>query len=178
MHRCRRGQNFFLQYAEGIESRFDEFVRAESLDTGKPYIKLGPRHTRAISNLKFFATLIQTETLEALLPRQTMLEGTELHCKETTRGGWGDLPVELTPIVAHMENCSSAGHGNTVIIKPSEHTPTSATLLAKVVAEIDASAGIVNVLHGKGPMSVGEMIAAIQGSMLSRSLGPQRLVQK
>ena len=61
-----------------------------------------------------------------------------------------------------MENCSSAGHGP-VIIKPSEHTPTSATLLAKVVAEIDASAGIVNVLHGKGPMSVGEMIAAHPG---------------
>ena len=156
---------FLLAIAEGIESRFDEFVRAESLDTGKPIHQARSLDIpRAISNLKFFATLIQTETLESFVTTTHHAPRALNYTVRKPHGVVGVIcPWNLPLLLLTWKIAPALATGNTVIIKPSEHTPTSATLLAKVVAEIDASAGIVNVLHGKGPMSVGEMIAAHPG---------------
>ena len=40
--------------------------------------------------------------------------------------------------------------GNAVVAKPSEMTPTTATLLADVFNQAGAPAGIYNVVHGYG----------------------------
>jgi aminomuconate-semialdehyde/2-hydroxymuconate-6-semialdehyde dehydrogenase len=52
--------------ADGIEARFDEVVRAESADTGKP-IALASRLDvpRAAANFRAFADIIKTASLEA-----------------------------------------------------------------------------------------------------------------
>ena len=41
--------------------------------------------------------------------------------------------------------------GNTVVAKPSEVTPWTATLLAELSGEIGLPAGVLNVVHGRGP---------------------------
>ena len=40
--------------------------------------------------------------------------------------------------------------GNTVVAKPSELTPTTATLLAQVFNDVGAPKGLYNVVHGRG----------------------------
>jgi aminomuconate-semialdehyde/2-hydroxymuconate-6-semialdehyde dehydrogenase len=45
--------------------------------------------------------------------------------------------------------------GNTVVAKPSEVTPLTATLLGELAAEIGFPAGVLNIVHGLGP-EVGE----------------------
>ena len=40
--------------------------------------------------------------------------------------------------------------GNTIVAKPSEFTPTTATLLAEVFNEVGAPRGLYNVVHGRG----------------------------
>ena len=40
--------------------------------------------------------------------------------------------------------------GNTIVAKPSELTPTTATLLAEVFNEVGAPKGLYNVVHGRG----------------------------
>ena len=156
---------FLLAIAEGIEARFDEFVRAESLDTGKPLNQARSLDIpRAISNLRFFAALIQNETLDSFV---TTTNDTSKALNYTVRRPHGVVgvicPWNLPLLLLTWKIAPALATGNTVIIKPSEHTPTSATLLAQVVAGIDAPAGIISVLHGRGPMSVGEMIAAHPG---------------
>ena len=53
--------------------------------------------------------------------------------------------------------------GNAVVFKPSEETPTTATLLAEVMAEAGVPAGAFNLVHGFGPDSAGEFIVKHKG---------------
>ena len=43
--------------------------------------------------------------------------------------------------------------GNTVVLKPAEDTPASATILARLALEAGLPPGVLNVLHGYGPDS-------------------------
>nr|WP_235263765.1 aldehyde dehydrogenase family protein [Nitrincola sp. A-D6] len=48
--------------------------------------------------------------------------------------------------------------GNCVVVKPSEETPATATLLGEVMNECGVPAGVYNVVHGFGPDSAGEFL--------------------
>src|SRR5690606_17907953 len=52
--------------------------------------------------------------------------------------------------------------GNTVVAKPSEITPLTATMLGELAAEIGLPAGVLNLVHGLGP-EVGEPLVAHPG---------------
>jgi aldehyde dehydrogenase (NAD+) len=54
------------------------------------------------------------------------------------------------------------GAGCTVVLKPSEVAPHSANVLLEILAEAGVPAGVVNLVHGVGPV-VGEAIAAHPG---------------
>jgi len=49
--------------------------------------------------------------------------------------------------------------GNAVVVKPSEETPGSATLLAEVMEAAGVPPGVFNLVHGFGPDSAGEFIS-------------------
>jgi aminomuconate-semialdehyde/2-hydroxymuconate-6-semialdehyde dehydrogenase len=48
--------------------------------------------------------------------------------------------------------------GNTVVLKPAEDTPASATIMARLALEAGIPAGVFNVVHGFGPDSVGQAL--------------------
>jgi aminomuconate-semialdehyde/2-hydroxymuconate-6-semialdehyde dehydrogenase len=48
--------------------------------------------------------------------------------------------------------------GNTVVVKPSEETPATTTLLGEVMNECGVPPGVFNVVHGFGPNSAGEFL--------------------
>ena len=48
--------------------------------------------------------------------------------------------------------------GNTVVAKPSEETPATATLLAEAMQDAGIPKGVYNVVHGFGPASAGEFL--------------------
>jgi aminomuconate-semialdehyde/2-hydroxymuconate-6-semialdehyde dehydrogenase len=53
--------------------------------------------------------------------------------------------------------------GNTVVVKPSEETPSTATLLGDVMNAVGVPKGVYNVIHGFGPDSAGELLTRHPG---------------
>jgi aminomuconate-semialdehyde/2-hydroxymuconate-6-semialdehyde dehydrogenase len=53
--------------------------------------------------------------------------------------------------------------GNTVVVKPSEETPSTATLLGEVMNTVGVPAGVYNVVHGFGPDSAGAFLTGHPG---------------
>ncbi|SDD52011.1 aldehyde dehydrogenase family protein [Actinokineospora iranica] len=66
----------------------------------------------------------------------------------------------LHQIVAKVAPALAAG--NTVVLKPSEVAPLNANLLLEILAEAGVPDGVVNLVHGTGPV-VGEAISAHPG---------------
>src|SRR3546814_1975655 len=48
--------------------------------------------------------------------------------------------------------------GNTVVVKPSEDTPSTTALLAEVIRDAGVPDGVFNVVHGFGPDSAGQYL--------------------
>src|SRR5579885_3251157 len=66
----------------------------------------------------------------------------------------------LHQIVAKIAPAIAAG--NTVVLKPSEVAPLNANLFLRILAEAGVPNGVVNLVHGTGPV-VGEAISAHPG---------------
>ncbi len=137
-----------LRIADGIEARFDEFVRAESKDQGKPeWLCKVMDIPRAISNFRFFAT-------EILHQRSELHSGNNEGLNYTLRKPIGAVgcisPWNLPLYLFSWKVAPALAAGCTVVGKPSEITPLTATLLAEVCHEAGLPAGVFNVVHGLG----------------------------
>jgi aminomuconate-semialdehyde/2-hydroxymuconate-6-semialdehyde dehydrogenase len=138
--------------ADALEARLEDFANAESRDGGKP-IKLARdvEIPRAISNLRFFAhaaTQFASEShhgqagLNYTLRQPLGVVG--------TISPW-NLPLYLFT----WKIAPALAAGNTVVAKPSEVTPLTATMLGELAAQIGFPNGVLNIVHGLGP-EVGE----------------------
>ncbi|HJR73451.1 MAG TPA: aldehyde dehydrogenase [Luteimonas sp.] len=142
--------------AQALEDRLDDFAHAESKDGGKP-LKLARdvEIPRAVSNLRFFAhaaTQFASEShhgqagLNYTLRKPLGVVG--------TISPW-NLPLYLFT----WKIAPALAAGNTVVAKPSEITPLTATMLGELAAEIGFPSGALNIVNGLGP-NVGEAIVS------------------
>lgn len=146
--------------AEALEARLDDFARAESRDSGKP-LRLARELEipRAVSNLRFFAhaaTQFASEShhgqagLNYTLRQPLGVVG--------TISPW-NLPLYLFT----WKIAPALAAGNTVVAKPSEVTPLTATMLGELAAGIGFPKGVLNIVHGLGP-AVGEPLVTHAGT--------------
>jgi aminomuconate-semialdehyde/2-hydroxymuconate-6-semialdehyde dehydrogenase len=61
-----------------------------------------------------------------------------------------------------------------VVVKPSEETPSTATLLGEVMNKVGVPKGVYNVVHGFGPNSAGEFLTRHKGVDAITSTGETR----
>ncbi len=73
------------------------------------------------------------------------------------------VPWNLPLLLLTWKVAPALACGNTVVVKPSEETPSTATLLAEVCAEAGVPPGVYNVVHGFGPNSAGEFLVSHPG---------------
>jgi aminomuconate-semialdehyde/2-hydroxymuconate-6-semialdehyde dehydrogenase len=147
--------------AEAIERRFDEFVAAEVADTGKP-ISLAAKLDvpRAAANFRVFADLIKTAPIEAFQTETPDGAHALNYAVRKPIGVVGIItPWNLPLLLLTWKVAPAMACGNTVVVKPSEETPATATLLAEAMAEAGVPAGVYNVVHGFGAGSAGEFLA-------------------
>ena len=151
--------------ADGIEARFDEFVDAECADTGKP--KSLASHLdipRGAANFRIFADLVKSVGTEAYMQETPDGRGAVNYSIRQPHGVVGVIsPWNLPLLLSTWKLAPAMASGNAVILKPSEETPTTATLLAEVMKSAGIPDGAFNVVHGFGPGAAGEFITRHPG---------------
>jgi aminomuconate-semialdehyde/2-hydroxymuconate-6-semialdehyde dehydrogenase len=146
--------------ADAIEKRFDCFVHAEVADTGKP-VSLASKLDvpRAAANFRVFADLVKMSGLESF---QTETPDGTTALNYAVRKPLGVIgvitPWNLPLLLLTWKVAPALACGNAVVVKPSEETPATATLLAEAMQEAAIPDGVYNVVHGFGPESAGEFL--------------------
>ncbi|HMO47758.1 MAG TPA: 2-hydroxymuconic semialdehyde dehydrogenase [Rubrivivax sp.] len=151
--------------ADEINRRFDDFLAAEIADTGKPAsLASHVDIPRGAANFKVFADIVKnvpTESFEMATPDG----GTALSYALRSPVGVVAVvcPWNLPLLLMTWKVGPALACGNTVIVKPSEETPATATLLGEVMKTVGVPDGVYNVVHGFGPDSAGAFLTQHPG---------------
>jgi aminomuconate-semialdehyde/2-hydroxymuconate-6-semialdehyde dehydrogenase len=149
------------QVADAIEARFACFVAAEVADTGKPVALASKLDVpRAAANFRAFADLIKTVGLESFQTDTPDGKSALNYAVRKPLGVVGIItPWNLPLLLLTWKVAPALACGNTAVVKPSEETPATATLLAEVMKQAGIPDGVYNVVHGFGPDSAGQFLA-------------------
>ena len=140
--------------ADGIEARVDEFAAAESRDSGKPFaLARSLDIPRAVANLRFFAAAITQFASEAHAMNADSRGGEAINY--TLRQPLGVVgcisPWNLPLYLFTWKIAPALAAGNTVVAKPSEVTPLTASMFGEVCIDAGLPPGVLNIVHGTGP---------------------------
>lgn len=146
--------------AAGITNRFDDFVEAEMADTGQPrHVMEHAFVPRGAANFEIFADVVKNVPTEAF--QSTTPAGRQAlnYAVRKPKGVIGVICPWNAPFLLMTWKVGPAlAAGNCVVVKPSEQTPRTATLLGEVMAEVGVPEGVYNVVNGFGPGSAGEFL--------------------
>jgi aminomuconate-semialdehyde/2-hydroxymuconate-6-semialdehyde dehydrogenase len=151
--------------AAEIDRRADEFIDAEVQDTGKPRALASHLDVpRGATNFRAFADVVKsvpTECFETPTPDgRTALN----YSIRVPRGVIAVVcPWNLPLLLMTWKVAPALACGNTVVVKPSEESPGTATLLGEVMQAVGMPAGVYNVVHGFGEDSAGELLTSHPG---------------
>src|SRR5215472_10834075 len=146
--------------AERIEARFAEFVSAEIADTGKTLQQASRLDIpRGAANFRAFADLAAGRSAECFEMGTPDGRGALNYSVHKPVGVVAVIaPWNLPFLLLTWKVAPALACGNTVVAKPSEETPSSATLLAEVMHEVGVPPGVFNLVHGFGAGSTGEAL--------------------
>ena len=146
--------------AQGIRDRFDEFLAAEMRDTGKPYELASHLDIpRGAANFEIFADQIAASATESFRTATPDGRGALNYGLRTPRGVIAVIcPWNLPLLLMTWKVAPALAFGNTVVVKPSEDTPSTTTLLGEVMRDAGVPDGVFNVVHGFGPDSAGQYL--------------------
>lgn len=151
--------------ADRIEERFEDLVAAEVADTGKPLpLARELDVARAAMNFRSFADTISSAGLDSYLTELADGSSALNYAVAKPLGVVAVIvPWNLPLLLLTWKVAPALACGNTVVVKPSEETPSTATLLAEIIAEAGVPQGVYNVVHGFGPDSAGEYLTRHPG---------------
>ncbi|QAY62209.1 aldehyde dehydrogenase [Xylanimonas allomyrinae] len=148
-------QAVLRRLAELMVEHADELARADTLDMGKPTPQALADVERSAWNIRFFAD----HQALSCGDQYPMDSGHHAYSLFQPAG----VVVAIAPwnfplMMATWKIAPALAWGNTVVLKPSEHTPTSVVVLARLALEAGLPPGVLNVVHGFGTGSVGEFL--------------------
>ncbi|MGW2052124.1 5-carboxymethyl-2-hydroxymuconate semialdehyde dehydrogenase [Streptomyces sp. NPDC001858] len=133
--------------ADAVEARHDRLAHFESYDSGLPITQARGQARRAAENFRYFADVI------VALGEEAFRQGTEQlsYVVRTPVGVAGLITPWNTPFMLESWKLAPAlAAGCTLVLKPAEWTPLSASLWPEVFEEAGVPAGVVNIVHGIG----------------------------
>jgi aminobutyraldehyde dehydrogenase len=142
-----------LKMADAIETHAEAFARLESLNCGKPYVRALEDEIPAIADcFRYFAGAARN--LHGPLAGEYLAGHTSMIRRDPIGVVASIAPWNYPLMMAAWKIAPALAAGNTVVLKPSEQTPLTSLLLARVVADI-LPKGVFNVVCGRGA-SVGQ----------------------
>ena len=138
--------NALLKLAEGIDARIEEINEVECRDTGKPRgLTMDEEMPYASDHFRFFGGAARV--LEGRSAGEYMADHTSWVRREPI-GVVGQVTPWNYPLLMMIWKIAPAlAAGNTVVLKPSDTTPASSTLLAEIAQEF-LPPGVLNVVCG------------------------------
>jgi 5-carboxymethyl-2-hydroxymuconic-semialdehyde dehydrogenase len=147
--RCRAAERaeVLRAVAAGIRARAGEFIEREVADIGIPVAQMQGLAARAAQNFEYYASVV-TE-----LYGRSFQVGEEF-LNYTIRKPVGVagliMPWNAPLMLSTWRIAPALAAGNTLVLKPAEWSPLTATLLASVLADAGVPAGVFNVVQGYG----------------------------
>jgi betaine-aldehyde dehydrogenase len=135
-----------LRIAEAIDARKDEINEVECKDTGKPlHLTMSEEMPYASDHFRFFAGA--SRVMQGSAAGEYMADHTSWIRREPV-GVVGQVTPWNYPLMMMIWKIAPAlAGGNTIVLKPSDTTPASSTLLAEICQEF-LPPGVLNVVCG------------------------------
>ncbi|MGO1837337.1 aldehyde dehydrogenase, partial [Agrococcus casei] len=143
----RERSRILHKIADIVESRGDQLAQMESFDSGLPITQALGQARRAAENFRFFADLIvaQADDTYKVPGRQVN------YVNRKPIGVAGLITPWNTPFMLESWKLGPAlATGNTVVLKPAEFTPLSASLWGGIFEEAGVPNGVFNLVNGYG----------------------------
>lgn len=146
-----------LKVADGLEARIDEIAAWETRDMGKPIMDSRSKDVpRAALNFRFFADYADVAGLHAYDKPWDGTFGYEL--REPIGVTAAISPWNFPLMLLSWKVAPALAFGCTVVAKPAEQSPVTASLLAEVCRDAGMPDGVFNVVNGFGPDAAGEAL--------------------
>ncbi|MBW4094324.1 MAG: 5-carboxymethyl-2-hydroxymuconate semialdehyde dehydrogenase [Acidobacteria bacterium] len=133
--------------ADAVEAQEDRLAEWETFDTGLPITQARGQARRAAENFRFFADLIVAQFDDAM-----KVPGAQInYVNRKPIGVAGLITPWNTPFMLESWKLAPAlATGNTVVLKPAEFTPLSASLWADIFTDAGVPPGVFNLVNGLG----------------------------
>jgi 5-carboxymethyl-2-hydroxymuconic-semialdehyde dehydrogenase len=133
--------------ADAVEAQDARLAELETFDTGLPITQSLGQARRAAENFRFFADLIVAQRDDAY-----KVPGSQLnYVNRKPIGVAGLITPWNTPFMLESWKLAPAlATGNTVVLKPAEFTPLSASLWAEIFRGAGLPDGVFNLVNGLG----------------------------
>jgi len=139
-------QRALLKMADALEARSSEFVKAECENTGKPIgLTEEEELPPSVDQLRFFAGAARV--LEGRSAGEYMKDHTSMIRREPIGVVAQVTPWNYPLMMAIWKIGPALAAGNTVVLKPSDTTPATTTMLAEMAQEF-LPPGVFNVVCG------------------------------
>jgi betaine-aldehyde dehydrogenase len=145
---------------EAIRNDVEQLAEMETLDSGKPIVETSLIDIHLAADcFEYYADLTSHLGGRQVPLPQNALDFTLL---EPLGVVVAIVPFNFPLLLAAFKVAPALLAGNTVILKPSEHTPSTACELAKIMQRVGVPAGVFQVVTGFGPI-VGQALVAHEG---------------
>ncbi len=135
------------RFADAIEAALPDLATIESTCVGRPLREMRAQLGRVPEFYRYFAAVARTAE-DAVTP----FEGPYLnYVRRVPLGVVGQLTPWNHPLLIFSKKLAPAlAAGNTVVVKPSEYTPLTTLIVARLALEAGVPDGVLNVVTGFG----------------------------
>ncbi|MEO7369471.1 MAG: 5-carboxymethyl-2-hydroxymuconate semialdehyde dehydrogenase [Ilumatobacteraceae bacterium] len=141
--------------ADAIEARSERLAEFESYDTGLPISQAHGMALRAAENFRFFADMCGSINEDAF--RTNAQIGYSIRRPKGVAGLITPWNVPFMLATWKLAPCLAAGC--TLVLKPAELSPLTASLLPEIMEEAGLPKGVFNLVHGLGEEAGAALVA-------------------